>query len=102
MDNNLNIILVHGAWADGSSWSEVIPPLQKAGYNVIAPQFPLTSHEDNVARLREVLDMQTGPTLIVGHSYGGQIMTAIGTNARESVLIVSKKFLALNFFLESI
>lgn len=81
MENDLNIILVHGAWADGSSWEDVIPHLQKAGYNVTAPQFPLTSQEDNIARLREVLDLQTGPTLIVGHSYGGQIMTGLGTDS---------------------
>jgi Predicted hydrolases or acyltransferases (alpha/beta hydrolase superfamily) len=80
MTSDLNIILVHGAWADGSSWEGVIPYLQEEGYNVTAPQFPLTSHEDNIARLREVLDLQTGPTLIVGHSYGGQIMTGLGTD----------------------
>ena len=51
-----NIVLVHGAWADGSSWSAVIQRLQKAGYNVIAPQFPLTTLADNVARLRQVFD----------------------------------------------
>ena len=80
MTSNLNIILVHGAWADGSSWEGVIPYLQKEGYNVTAPQFPLNSHEDNISRLREVLDLQTGPTLIVGHSYGGQIMTGLGAD----------------------
>ncbi|WP_424353873.1 alpha/beta hydrolase [Methanobacterium sp. MBAC-LM] len=81
MTHDLNIVLVHGAWADGSSWEGVIPYLQKEGYNVTAPQFPLTSYEDNIARLREVLDLQTGPTLVVGHSYGGQIMTGLGTDA---------------------
>lgn len=80
MTSDLNIVLVHGAWADGSSWEGVIPYLQKEGYNVTAPQFPLTSYEDNIARLREVLDLQTGPTLIAGHSYGGQIMTGLGTD----------------------
>src|SRR5512141_215913 len=75
-----NIVLVHGAWADGSSWSGVIQRLQKDGYNVIAPQFPLTSLADNEARLREVLAVQTGPTIVVGHSYGGQIITALGTD----------------------
>jgi pimeloyl-ACP methyl ester carboxylesterase len=73
--------LVHGAWADGSSWSGVIRLLQKAGYNVTAPQFPLTALGDNVARLRQVLAAQTGPTLVAGHSYGCQIMTALGTDA---------------------
>ena len=63
-----NVVLVHGAWADGSCWSGVIRLLQEDGYNVIAPQFPLTSLADNVARLREVLAVQDGPTIVVGHS----------------------------------
>lgn len=71
-----NIVLVHGAWADGSSWSAIIERLQAQGYNVIAPQFPLTSLEANVARLHQVLARLTGPTIVVGHSYGGQIITA--------------------------
>lgn len=83
-----NIVLVHGAWADGSSWSKVIERLQKAGYNVIAPQFPLTTLADNVARLRQVLAVQTGPTIVVGHSYGGQIITALGTDAPNVVGLV--------------
>lgn len=76
-----NIVLVHGAWADGSSWSAVVGRLQAAGYNVTAPQFPLTSLADDVARLRLVLGRQDGPTVVAGHSYGGQIMTALGTDA---------------------
>jgi pimeloyl-ACP methyl ester carboxylesterase len=76
-----NIVLVHGAWADGSSWSAVIERLQAGGHHVTAPQFPLTSLADNVARLRQVLDRQDGPTVVAGHSYGGQIMTALGTDA---------------------
>src|SRR5215207_5653026 len=81
MSEQPNIVLVHGAWADGSSWSGVIRLLQKAGYNVAAPQFPLTALADNVARLRQVLAAQTGPTLVAGHSYGCQIMTALGADA---------------------
>src|SRR6202166_1043183 len=76
-----NIVLVHGAWADGSCWSAVIERLQADGYNVTAPQFPESSLAADVARLREVLHRQDGPTIVVGHSYGGQIMTALGTNA---------------------
>jgi pimeloyl-ACP methyl ester carboxylesterase len=83
-----NIVLVHGAWADGSSWSAVIERLQGAGHHVTAPQFPLTSLADNVARLREVLDRQDGPTVVAGHSYGGQIMTALGTDAPNVVGLV--------------
>src|SRR5882762_1811634 len=81
MSNRPNIILVHGAWADGSSWSAVIEDLQAKGYKVTAPQFPLTSLADDVARLRQVLALQDGPTILVGHSYGGQIMTALGAEA---------------------
>ena len=76
-----NIVLVHGAWADGSCWSAVIERLQADGYHVTAPQFPLTALADDVARLRQVLDAQDGPTIVAGHSYGGQIMTALGTDA---------------------
>jgi pimeloyl-ACP methyl ester carboxylesterase len=83
-----NVVLVHGAWADGSSWSGVIQNLQREGYNVIAPQFPMTSLADDVARLRQVLDIQEGPTIVAGHSYGGQIMTALGTDTQNVVGLV--------------
>ena len=83
-----NIVLVHGAWADGSSWSAVIERLQADGYHVTAPQFPLTSLADDVARLRHVLALQDGPTVIAGHSYGGQVMTALGSNAPNVVGLV--------------
>ncbi|HEV8191204.1 MAG TPA: alpha/beta hydrolase [Ktedonobacterales bacterium] len=83
-----NIVLVHGAWADGSSWSAVVERLQADGYTVTAPQFPLTSLADNVGRLRQVLVRQHGPTLVAGHSYGGQIITALGTDAPNVVGLV--------------
>jgi pimeloyl-ACP methyl ester carboxylesterase len=76
MDGRPNIVLVHGAWADGSCWSGVIERLQADGYHVTAPQFPLTALGDDVARLRHVLELQEGPTIVAGHSYGGQIATA--------------------------
>ena len=76
-----NVVLVHGAWADGSSWSAVVRALQAKGYNVTAPQLPETSLADDVARLRHVLARQSGPTVVAGHSYGGQVMTALGTDA---------------------
>jgi pimeloyl-ACP methyl ester carboxylesterase len=88
MSEQPNIVLVHGAWADGSSWSGVIRLLQKAGYDVTAPQFPLTSLEANVARLRQVLAALTGPTVVAGHSYGCQIMTALGADAPNIVGLV--------------
>jgi pimeloyl-ACP methyl ester carboxylesterase len=80
-DDKPNIILVHGAWADGSCWSAVIERLQAQGHTVTAPQFPMGALADDVARLRQVLGRQDGPTVVVGHSYGGQIMTALGTDA---------------------
>ena len=76
-----NIVLVHGAWADGSCWSAVIERLQAGGYTVTAPQFPESSLAADVARLRQVLDRQDGPVIVAGHSYGGQILTALGTDA---------------------
>jgi pimeloyl-ACP methyl ester carboxylesterase len=78
-----NIVLVHGAWADGSCWSGVIERLQASGYTVTAPQFPETSLAADVARLRQVLERQDGPVIVAGHSYGGQIMTALGTDAKN-------------------
>ena len=79
-----NIVLVHGAWAEGSSWSSVIERLQADGYQVTAPQFPLTSLADDVGRLRHVLTLQGGPTVIVGHSYSsGVVLTALGTGRAE-------------------
>jgi len=81
MTTRPSIVLVHGAWADGSSWSSVIERLQAGGYRVTAPQFPLTSLAADVARLRQVLDSQECPTVVAGHSYGGQIITALGTDA---------------------
>ena len=88
MNGRPNIVLVHGAWADGSCWSGVIERLQADGLRVTAPQFPLTSLADDVARLRQVLDFQDGPTVVVGHSYGGQIMTALGEDAPNVVGLV--------------
>ena len=82
------VVLIHGAWAEGSSWSAVIEQLQAEGYKVTAPQFPLTSLADDVARLRQVLTLQDGPTVLVGHSYGGQIMTALGADAPNVVGLV--------------
>ena len=88
MNGQPNILLVHGAWADGSCWSDVVAQLQARGYTVTAPQFPETSLADDVTRLRQVLDLLNGPTLVVGHSYGGQIMTALGEETSNVVGLV--------------
>lgn len=82
-----NIVLVHGAWADGSCWSAVVEALQADGHRVTAPQFSLDSLADDVAKLRRVLSRQDGPTIVAGHSYGGQIMTALGTDAPNVVAL---------------
>ena len=81
MNTRPNIVLVHGAWAEGSCWSGVVARLQADGYHVTAPQFPLTTLADDVARLRQVLDLQDGPAIVAGHSYGGQVITALGADA---------------------
>src|SRR5713226_6074645 len=70
------VVLVHGAFADGSSWVKVIPILERDGYTVIAVQNPLTSLADDVATTKRVIDAQKGPVLVVGHSYGGAVITA--------------------------
>jgi len=88
MSDRPNIVLVHGAWADGSCWNGVIERLQGRGFEVRAPQFPLCSLADDVARLRQVLEFQDGPTIVAGHSYGGQIITALGDEAPSVVGLV--------------
>src|SRR6476660_702593 len=88
MNGRPNVVLIHGAGVDGSCWSGVIERLQADGFEVRAPQFPLSSLADDVARLRQVLAFQDGPTVVVGHSYGGQIMTALGTDAPNVVGLV--------------
>src|SRR6266550_3313689 len=88
MSKKPNVVLVHGAWADGSSWSAVIEALQANAFTVTAPQFPESSLEADVARLRQVLRRQDGPTVVAGHSYGGQIITALGTDAPNVIALV--------------
>jgi pimeloyl-ACP methyl ester carboxylesterase len=82
-----NVVLVHGAWADGSSWSEVIPRLQVAGLHVTAVQNPLTSIEDSVAEARRVLALQDGPTVLAAHSWGGTVISEMGTDPKVSALV---------------
>ena len=73
--NATNIVLVHGAWADGSSWGKVIPILEKAGHKVIAVQLPLHSSADDIATVKRAIDHIGGPVTLVGHSYGGFVIT---------------------------
>ena len=92
----MNVVLVHGAWTDGSSWSGVIERLQDDGFSVRAPQFPLSSLVEDVARLRRVLGFQDGPTILAAHSYGGQIITALGRDAPNVVGLVYVAAFALD------
>jgi pimeloyl-ACP methyl ester carboxylesterase len=78
--NATNIVLVHGVWADGSSWNKVIPILENAGHRVIAVQLPLNSLADDVATVKRAIDLVGGPTILVGHSYGGFVITNAGYN----------------------
>ena len=79
MSKSVNIMLVHGAWADGSCWSKVILLLQAKGYNVTAAQIPLQSLTDDIAVTRRLLSAHTSPTVLVGHSYGGAVITGAAT-----------------------
>ena len=83
-----NIVLVHGAFADGSSWNKIIPPLVHAGYNVIAVQNPMTSVADDIAVTKRVIDAQVGPTVVVGHSYGGCVITQAAYGAKHVKALV--------------
>jgi pimeloyl-ACP methyl ester carboxylesterase len=89
---NPTVILVHGAFADGSSWGSVIPLLEKERYAVIAVQNPLTSFKDDVETTRRVIDAQQGDVVLVGHSYGGAVITkaaAGATNVRALVYVAA-------------
>jgi pimeloyl-ACP methyl ester carboxylesterase len=90
--NVTNIILVHGAWADGSSWSKVIPILEKAGHKVIAVQMPEHSFSDDVATVKRAIELVQGPTVLVGHSYGGMVISNAAyknTNIKGLVFIAA-------------
>ena len=82
-----NIVMVHGLFADGSCWTEVIPRLQVAGLNVISVQNPLTTFPEAVASAQRVLDRQDGPTVLVGHSFSGMIVTEAGVHPKVSALV---------------
>ena len=82
-----NVVLVHGLFADGSCWSEVIPKLQAAGLNVTSVQNPLTTVEESVASAKRVLARQGGPTVLVGHSFSGMIVSEAGVDPKVSALV---------------
>ena len=81
-----NIVLVHGAWADGSSWSKLIPLLQAEGLHAVAVQNPLSSIADDVASTNRIINAQDGPVLLIGHSYGGAVITEAGNDPKVAGL----------------
>jgi pimeloyl-ACP methyl ester carboxylesterase len=87
-----NIVFVHGAWADGSSWSKVIPKLQAKGFNVVAVQNPVTSLADDVAATKRIIALQDGPVLLVGHSWGGVVITEAGNDPKVAGLVYVAAF----------
>jgi pimeloyl-ACP methyl ester carboxylesterase len=87
-----NIVLVHGAWADGSSWSKVIPLLEKRGFHVVSVQNPLTSLADDAAATERAIALQDGPVLLVGHSYGGAVISEAGDNPKVAGLVYVAAF----------
>lgn len=87
-----NVILVHGAWADGSSWSKVIPLLVARGLHVTAVQLPLTSLKDDVATVRRAIALENDPIILVGHSYGGVVITEAGNDSKVGGLVYIAAF----------
>ena len=87
-----NIVLVHGAWADGSCWSKVIALLQAKGFHVVAVQNPLTSLADDVAATKRIIALQDGPVILVGHSYAGVVITEAGNDPKVVGLVYIAAF----------
>ena len=87
-----NIVLVHGAWADGSSWDKVVPLLESKGYHVVAVHEPLTSLADDVGATNRVIDVQSGPVVLVGHSWGGAVISMAGNSEKVVGLVYVDAF----------
>jgi pimeloyl-ACP methyl ester carboxylesterase len=92
MNTKPTIVFVHGLWADGSSWSKVINPLVDKGYKVISVQNPTTSLDDDVAATTRALDRADGDVVLVGHSWGGSVITEAGANPRVKALVYIAAF----------
>jgi pimeloyl-ACP methyl ester carboxylesterase len=92
VNHSRNIVLVHGAFADGSSWSKVIPLLLARGYKVTAVSNPLTTFQEDVAATRRAIAAQDGPVTLVGHSYGGVVITEAGNDPKVSALVYVAAF----------
>jgi pimeloyl-ACP methyl ester carboxylesterase len=87
-----NIVLVHGAWADGSSWNKIIPLLEKKGFHVTAVHLPFTTLADDVATVQRTIALEDGPVLLVGHSYGGAVITEAGNDPKVAALLYVAAF----------
>jgi pimeloyl-ACP methyl ester carboxylesterase len=87
-----NIVLVHGAWADGSCWSRVIGLLEAKGFHAVAVQNPLTSLADDVAATKRIIALQDGPVILVGHSYAGVVITEAGNDPKVVGLVYVAAF----------
>ncbi|HEY3802973.1 MAG TPA: alpha/beta hydrolase [Kofleriaceae bacterium] len=90
--SDTTIVLVHGAWADGSSWDKVVPILEAKGYNVVAVHLPLTSTADDIAATTRAIDQQPGEVVLVGHSYGGFVIGAAGNDPKVRSLVYIDAF----------
>ncbi len=82
-----SVLLVHGAWEDGSSWSKLIPLLEAKGFHVVSVQIPLTSFADDVSAAQRAIALEDGPVLLVGHSYGGAVITEAGNDPKVAGLV---------------
>jgi pimeloyl-ACP methyl ester carboxylesterase len=87
--NDLTVVLVHGAWADGSSWAKVIGPLAADGIKVVAAPLPLTSFRDDVSALDRTLERVTGPVVLVGHAYAGAVIAATRSEKVQALVYVA-------------
>jgi pimeloyl-ACP methyl ester carboxylesterase len=87
-----NVVLVHGAWADGSSWSKVIPLLENKGFHVTAVHLPFTTLAEDAAAVKRALALQDGPVVLVGHSYGGAVITEAGNDPKVAALVYVAAF----------
>ena len=86
---NVSVVLVHGAWADGSSWAKVIGPLAAQGINVIAAPLPLTSFADDIAAVERTLERASGPVVLAGHAYAGAVIAAARSEKVKALVYVS-------------
>src|SRR5579863_2669651 len=87
--NSTTVILTHGAWADGSSWSRVILPLERQGLRVIAAPIPLTSLSDDATALRRAMERTSGPVILVAHAYAGGVIAAVNNERIKSLVYVA-------------